>query len=364
MKNGFLVFDVETPNNRQDKICQIGLVRHVSNAKPPECSCYFINPDAPFDSICCDIHGISAKDVKNEPTFDELWKRELSELFSDSVLIAHNASFDLSVLYKTLDFYHLKMPEIQYVDTYDLSRKHYPSLPDHKLKTVASFLGHTITHSHDALSDAYAAYIILIETLKRFGNSALSIKRYQAVANTMSASANKRVLINELNEILTLIASDATITFGEAWLLYDWLNSYQNFIPEGLFYEFADVLVGIMVNGEIKQHEEDYLLKTIYKIISPTQVIDGVIFQDKSFVLTGDFLFGTKQEVTDFIQGKGGIVKRSVSKTIDYVVIGNYGSDRYTHGTYGTKVTKAMSLQDQGSTIMIIQEDELFPKGK
>jgi DNA polymerase-3 subunit epsilon len=225
--NGFLVFDVETPNRKNDRICQIGFVRHTEGMKSLEKRVYLVNPDAPFGEFCCGVHGIRARDVQGKPTFAELWGSELYELFANSIIVAHNASFDLGVLSKTLDYYSLEMPDIRYIDTLELSRKHYPHLPNHQLGTVAEFLGHQILHSHDALHDAYAAYTVLIETLRQFGHSALSPKPYQVMSarrQNYSATQSTRVSLDELLNILEFIVVDGRIAFEEAWLLDKWLE--------------------------------------------------------------------------------------------------------------------------------------------
>ena len=360
MINGFLVFDVETPNRRNDRICQIGLVRHTGGVDSLDQRVYLVNPDAPFDDLCCGIHGIKAIDVLRKPTFEYLWESELAELFSNSIVVAHNASFDLNVLAKTLYFYNLEVPDILYVDTLELSRRYYPVLSDHKLGTVASFLGHQIPQAHDALHDSYAAYMILMETLRRYGQSALAPRYYLGVQPNQRSKCD----INNLQEILEYIMEDGKITFEEAWMLNEWMERNKGSLPKALYEDYLRLLFSILLDGRIDIDEEALMLKTFNSFLHPAQDIGCVDFQGKTFVLSGDFLHGAKADVSEYITGKGGIVKSGVSNATDYVVIGGFGSDRYGHGTYGTKVEKAMELQERGSTIKIIREEELFVANK
>jgi NAD-dependent DNA ligase len=131
-----------------------------------------------------------------------------------------------------------------------------------------------------------------------------------------------------------------------------------------LFYELSALLLNVLLDGRIDDDEEKTMMATINKILYPTESVQSVEYKEKAFVLTGEFLYGTKTEVMDYIKEKGGNVLGNVSKKVDYVVIGNFGSDLYGHGTYGTKVKRAMELQEQGSAIIILHEDELFPKGE
>jgi DNA polymerase-3 subunit epsilon len=361
MAKGFLVFDVETPNKQNDRICQIGLVGHTGGMDFIDQRVYLVNPEAPFDDICCGIHGIRACDVLDKPTFAHLWESGLAELFNNSIVVAHNASFDLGVLRKTLNFYGLELSDILYVDTLELSRKHYPMLSNHKLCTVASFLGHPIPQAHDALNDSYAAYMILIETFRRHGQSALSPKYYYS---GLYPKQNSKCGIHDLQQILECILADGKISFEEAWALNEWIENNKGSLPKALYEDFSQKLFNVLLDGTIDANEETLMLKTFSAFLHPTECVEGVEFQGKEFVLSGEFLHGTKLEISKHLEEKGGVVKSGVSKTTDYVVIGDFGSDRYGHGTYGTKAMKAMEFQKQGSKIKIIREGELFPGGK
>ena len=90
----------------------------------------------------------------------------------------------------------------------------------------------------------------------------------------------------------------------------------------------------------------------------------SIKFKEKSFCITGEFLTLQKDSdksltrniVSKMIETKGGIIKKSVLKSLDYLVIGEAGSDRYTKGTKGKKYTKAEEQQNTN----IISETELL----
>jgi DNA polymerase-3 subunit epsilon len=356
MANGFLVFDVETPNSKNNRICQLGYVWHSAangSAIVQERS-LLIDPEAPFDDFCYGIHGIGPKDVLGQPTFANLWERELSRLFADGVLVAHNAKFDLGVLGKTLDFYGLDFPDVEYIDTLDLARRYYPQLPDHKLLTVSSYLGCRVERHHDAASDALAAYNIMMETFRRHGQQALRPYAYQR------SPQDRAVTAVDLNQIIKEIAEDRSVSFAEAWGLNEWLRFSGNELPSALCEELSRQLFDVLLDGVIDDQEEQALLTTFSRILHPAQDTSAVAFADKAFVLTGDFKHGMKPDIAALIESHGGIVKSGVTKKTDYVVIGSYGSERYNHGTYSTKVKKAMELQEQGNSVQIISESILF----
>ena len=64
----------------------------------------------------------------------------------------------------------------------------------------------------------------------------------------------------------------------------------------------------------------------------------------------------TRAEVSTLIEQQGGIIKKSVIRSLDYLVIGGLGSDKYLEGTKGTKYIKA----EQQENTQIISDTELF----
>ena len=56
-------------------------------------------------------------------------------------MVAHNAKFDMNVLRATLDYYKIPWPELDYACTVKLSRAVWPDLVNHKLNTMAAYIG-------------------------------------------------------------------------------------------------------------------------------------------------------------------------------------------------------------------------------
>jgi len=76
------------------------------------------------------------------------------------LLAAHNASFDLGVLFALLRYFRLGPADIAIVDSLAVARKAWPSLHNHQLPTVAKHVGAALDH-HDARSDAVTCAAIL-----------------------------------------------------------------------------------------------------------------------------------------------------------------------------------------------------------
>ena len=99
------VIDIETPNRNNDSICSIGIVT-IENGKISKRISHLINPETYFDDSNIAIHGITAFDVMNQPTFPTVWE-EINEYFSGYLLAGHNFRFDLSCIKKVLQHYQI-----------------------------------------------------------------------------------------------------------------------------------------------------------------------------------------------------------------------------------------------------------------
>ncbi len=164
MTERFTVFDVETPNAWNDRMSSIG-VTLVENGRIVSRFATLINPETRFDPFNISLTGIRPEDVRDKPTFSDLWP-DLRPLMEFGVLCAHNAPFDLRVLSSCLQDYGIAWERQRpYVCTVRLSRKCFPNLPDHRLDTVSRALGIALEH-HIASSDSDACAGILIRCLR------------------------------------------------------------------------------------------------------------------------------------------------------------------------------------------------------
>lgn len=158
-KQRIIAFDVETPNFKNDSICSIGVTtieegRVVSNVN------YLVNPECHFDRFNIEIHGIRPEDVEDAPIFPEIWNL-IEKDFKSSILVAHNALFDLGVLEKTLARYGLEAPDVIFVDTLKIARRMLKETANHKLPTLCWHYDIELNH-HDSGSDSNACAELLL----------------------------------------------------------------------------------------------------------------------------------------------------------------------------------------------------------
>jgi len=137
MKNvRFIVLDVETtglsPRNG-DRIIEIGALAIERRIIKEEFHT-LINIDRTISRQAKEIHGITQAMLAGKPKPEEVMP-EFAEFIRDSVLIAHNAKFDMGFIRhefrkKRLSFNH------PYICTLEMSQGRFPHLPNHKLDTV------------------------------------------------------------------------------------------------------------------------------------------------------------------------------------------------------------------------------------
>jgi len=158
----FTAIDFETADYGRDSACSVGLVR-VENNKIVRSESYLIRPPRQT-FLFTEIHGLSWADVKDAPTFKQVW-HEMDGFFQGSdFFAAHNASFDKGVLNACCAQAGIAVPEQPFRCTVKLARNVLKISPA-KLSHVCHHLSIPLNH-HNALSDAMACAQIMITVLE------------------------------------------------------------------------------------------------------------------------------------------------------------------------------------------------------
>ena len=154
----FVALDFETANRSRDSACSISVVRVEKGRIVKTFSRLIRPPSMEFEFTY--IHGITARDVKNAPTYASLHDEILELMDGADFVAAHNASFDRSVMNALCQRWSLAVPKLSWECTVKLARKEWGLHPT-KLPDVCRHLGIPLKH-HDATSDATAcAHIVL-----------------------------------------------------------------------------------------------------------------------------------------------------------------------------------------------------------
>ena len=165
---GFVVFDLETTGAKTPpcRVTEIGAYR-VRNGEIVEEFHTLVNPETPIPFFISMLTGITDEMVKDAPKFSDVADSFL-RFIGDSVLVAHNAGFDMRFLNhevgRLFEDYRLANPSMC---TVQLSRKLLPDVENHKLKTLAEHYSVALVNHHRANEDAYATARIFINLLEQ-----------------------------------------------------------------------------------------------------------------------------------------------------------------------------------------------------
>ena len=172
MFSRFIVFDTETPNWHNDRMCSIGLCI-VEGDKIVDEYYSLIDPECDYSAFNIGIHGITPEMTAQSPTFPQVWE-QIRPIFDSGIPVAHNAQFDMSVLSKCLRAYAIPWKRYtHYACTCQMGRTALPKAPNHKLDTLCSYLHIPLDH-HNAASDSRACSQLLINYI----NGGLLVERY------------------------------------------------------------------------------------------------------------------------------------------------------------------------------------------
>ncbi|MGO1715213.1 MAG: exonuclease domain-containing protein [Ancrocorticia populi] len=162
MRRGYAVLDFETTGFSPkcgDRVLEIGASYLSPELALSDCFETLVNPMR--DVGPTRIHGITASDVYDAPTFEEV-APQLLDLIEGCVLVGHNISFDLRFLEAELTRAGYIVPEFVAIDTMKLSRRLLPDMPSHKLADVAERFELSVGELCRSLSiDEHAAHSAL-----------------------------------------------------------------------------------------------------------------------------------------------------------------------------------------------------------
>ena len=181
----FTVFDTETTGlnpSEGDEIIQIGAARIVnSKLLRQESFEQLVNPGRLIPAAGIPIHGITQDMVKGKPPITEVLPAFYT-FAQDTVLVAHNAAFDMKFLqlqerHTGLVFNH------PVLDTLLLSAVVHPAQESHRLEAIAERFNITVLGRHTALGDAMVTaevWLRLLPLLQAMGITTLRQAREAA----------------------------------------------------------------------------------------------------------------------------------------------------------------------------------------
>ncbi|MDD9205817.1 DEDD exonuclease domain-containing protein, partial [Georgenia sp. 10Sc9-8] len=168
----FVVVDLETTGGSPagSEITEIGAVKVRGGEVLGEFQT-LVNPGLPIPPMITVLTGITNAMVVVAPPITEVLPSflEFAGLGTGTVLVAHNARFDVGFLQHAARRMDLAWPHPPVVDTVALARRVVPrdEAPNHKLATLAGLFSTSVQPDHRALHDARATVDVLHALLAR-----------------------------------------------------------------------------------------------------------------------------------------------------------------------------------------------------
>lgn len=305
----FTAIDFETANSSRGSACAVGLCT-VRDGQIIRCDQRLIRPDPPyFSPFNISIHGITERDVADAPSFAELWPEMLASICGP--LVAHNASFDISVIRRSLDDADIQYPDVAYYCTRVIAKLTWPGMPTYGLDHMAQHLGISFQH-HNAAEDARACASVALEACR-------------------------------VRSVASLYDLEQPFVFS-AGRLY----------PGGY--------APCHGRGKDPSVRERSSQKTRAADISATvgDFDSEHPFFGKSFVFTGAMTALLRKDAMQAVVDHGGSCRDAVRHDTDYLVLGQAGYIGYRSGHKSSKMKKAEDMLTKGLLIEILSEADFF----
>jgi DNA polymerase III subunit epsilon len=302
----FTAIDFETANSSRASACAVGLslvegggiVGRLHQLIRPDPFC--------FDPFNVSIHGITEEDVSDAPSFAEFWPELMQNIAGP--LVAHNASFDMSVLRNVLDESNIPYPEVDYFCTRVIAKLTWPEHPTYALDHLAQVLDIAFEH-HDAAEDARACALIALHACRAQGVDSLY----------------------DLQDICGLRV--------------------------GSLYVGGYAICGGPLAERVPGARGSQLRAA--DIVPQTGAVDATHqYCGMTFAFTGTMTVMQRRDAMQAVVDRGGICHDTVKKNTNYLVLGQKGYIGYRSGHKSSKMKKAEQVLAKGFPIEILSETD------
>jgi len=306
----FCVFDLETTggNHQHDKIIEIGLVR-IKELKIQAKKSFLIQPEVHIPDFIQKLTSIKDSDVNDSPLIEDVID-EILEFMGDSILVAHNTSFDVPFFNSVLK--RLGRPELtnKSICTNLMTKYMIPNLLSSNLNYMSRIFNLEHQKAHRALDDAMASADLLLKYLSIF------IHKNISKINSLYYPKNKFELdrinfkkdvpmVEILNSIKTLVSPFVVTLKGTEGVVlfslpsrgsteeFDYIESKIKSIP----FEIITIkLAGPYFQGLIEMSsyfskiEMNLSIEIIKKLCEFSQLNFEKLIKDEASNLPGDFI--------------------------------------------------------------------------
>lgn len=323
-----------------------------------------VNPHYHIPEEATAVNHITDEMVAEAPDISDVLGSFLNFVGTDVIVGYNNAAFDMNIIYdKSLEIIGFPFTN-DYIDLLHSARRCLVELDNHRLETVSKHYRLDTEGEHRALKDCYLTKDCYDKLFSEFGDEAF-YRSSKSSGNNPKVYSAETTALRELQSFLQNIIEDGKVTEEEFYSLKTWMEEHRDLQGNYPFDRVFNALDRVLEDGVVSSEELDELQILFTEYVDPVGQLSshdsvGNIY-NKHVCVTGDFNYGSRAKVTKLIESVGGIIDKGVKKATNYVVVGSYGSSNWKTGNYGSKIQKALELNDKGADIKIVEENEFIP---
>jgi NAD-dependent DNA ligase len=194
-----------------------------------------------------------------------------------------------------------------------------------------------------------------------------------AFARTLATES--RLLTRSCEALLGLcqgLLADHVLNESELHFLALWLRDHPDIADVWPGTVIVDRIRDILADGIVTEEELKQLKEVLTSLLGgtweqtgaatglstelPIQDDTPVILVDRRFCFSGRFIFGTRSACESFVIARGGIINKTITKDLDFLVIGTFISPDWLNTSFGRKIEKAVGYQQEGCKVRIVSE--------
>ena len=295
----FVAVDTETANETRGSLCALGITQ-VRDGRIIAGGSSLVNPLQRFNPYNTAVNGLDESMVASAPTLKELWP-DIARLLDGQAVVAHNASFDVSVIRNSAAQQGLlDGPAFSLYCSWRLARRLWPDEPSHGLGYLAPSRGVSFDH-HQAGQDATACALLVL----------------------VMAAENGAAGLDDLAALVGMMPGRVDGTS------YNPVQIESESLP---------------LRSQSGDPDAD-----------PTHPLFG-----RAVCITGTMASMPRRDAVELLSKAGAGFKTGVSAVVDYLVIGDADFVRFADGWETSKLRKAVALRGKGEDVEIIPEREFL----
>ena len=323
-----LGLDFETANRSRASACSMGLCLKKINGDIILEKEILIDPETEFLYYNSMIHKITPDMVSGCENFTHAYHVfcNILDKYPGICVVAHNASFDISVWLQSCIRYGLTSPRFYYVCTLNFARKIVKQLPSYTLDSLAAYFNLPAFEHHNALSDAKT-----------------TVRLYEHLYN-----------LCDFHSIFDLTRKNI-LTLGAVYKEGNNFRRCHSKYGTNMAVESesaTDEQIEEMLSKQIERLEEQRMI-----LVNQLPKTD---FGGKTIAFTGALKSMTREEAKLYVESNNGIFASSLTKKVNILVCGYQDPAVLKDKEKSAKVRKAEEMVANGAKLEILTEQDFL----